>query len=66
MDRKQAHHVLPNKKGGWDIKKESSSKISAHFTTRERAIAAARIISQMEGTDLLIHGKGGEIERESY
>lgn len=52
-----AHHVLPNKNGGWDIKKTNAKRASRRFDTKKEAIEAARVMSKNEGTELIIHDK---------
>jgi hypothetical protein len=59
MERQEltTHHVLPNKNGGWDIKKTNAKRASRHFSTKKEAIDAAKIICENEGTELVIHDK---------
>ena len=56
------HHVLPNAKGGWDIKKAGSSQIIAHLKTKQEAVSKARSLSIEEHSELIIHNKNGRIE----
>ncbi|RMW99484.1 DUF2188 domain-containing protein [Legionella jordanis] len=56
------YHVLPNNQdGGWDIKRERAPLAIRHFHRQREAVAAARKMSQIAGTDLFIHGKDGKI-----
>lgn len=65
MAKSKSHHVVPNgEKGGWDIKKNGSSRSSGHSTTKEDAIKKAREISRNQGTELFIHGKDGKIQKK--
>ena len=59
--RAHQHHVVPNPKGGWDIKKDGSSKSIRHFRTKREAVAKAREISKNQKTELKIHNKDGKI-----
>ncbi len=67
MGRKGApgqHHIVPNKeKGGWDIQRAKGERASGHFEKKQEAIEKGREISQRQGTDLIIHGKDGKIQR---
>jgi hypothetical protein len=60
---KKSHHVVPNPKGGWNIKKGGAEKASNHFDLKQEAIDAARIISQNQKTELVIHNKDGKISQ---
>jgi uncharacterized protein YdaT len=55
------HHVLPNKNGGWDIKKGNSERASGHFNTKQEALARAREISINAKSELIVHNKDGSI-----
>ncbi len=68
MSRKaSSHHVVPNAKGGWDVKRAGANRISGHFNRKQEAIDAGRRISQNQGTELYIHGKNGKIqEKDSH
>lgn len=57
------HHVVPNPKGGWDVERSGAERASGHFDTKQKAIDAAREISQNQDTELVIHNKDGEIAR---
>lgn len=55
-------HVVPNPKGGWDVKKPGSSRASAHAATQEAATHRAReIVRNGGGGEVRIHGKDGRI-----
>ncbi|WP_258359434.1 DUF2188 domain-containing protein [Moorella sulfitireducens (nom. illeg.)] len=60
MPRK-THHVVPNPKGGWDIKKGGAERSSGHFETKQEAIKRAREISKNQGSELVIHNRNGQI-----
>ena len=55
------HHVVPNSKGGWDVKRNGGERASAHTDTKKDAISIARAISQNQKTELVIHNKDGRI-----
>lgn len=55
------HHVVPNSKGGWDIKKSGSERKSGHFDTKVEAVAKARELSIKAKSELVIHNKDGKI-----
>ncbi|OIQ10402.1 DUF2188 domain-containing protein [Neomoorella thermoacetica] len=60
MPRK-THHVVPNPKGGWDIKKGGAERSSGHFDTKQEAIKRAREISKNQESELVIHNRNGLI-----
>ncbi|MBC7088485.1 MAG: DUF2188 domain-containing protein [Tissierellales bacterium] len=64
MGKKGSHHVVPNKDGGWDVKKSGSQKASYHADKKAEAEKVAREISRNQGTELVIHGKDGKIQRK--
>lgn len=57
-------HVVPNPKGGWDIKKSGGERSSGHFNTKKEAIDRARQISQNQDSELVIHNKDGTISQK--
>lgn len=63
MPRKE-HHVVPNStRGGWDVERNGAKRVSAHADTKAEVERLGREISQHQGTELIIHGKNGEIQR---
>ena len=62
MTRK-TRHVVPGSYGGWDSKKGNADRASKHFETKKEAEDYSRKQSQKEGSELLIHGKDGKIQR---
>lgn len=64
MEKQGSHHVVPNPKGGWDIKKGGGQKSIKHTETKEAAEKIARGISKNQETELVIHGKDGKIQRK--
>jgi hypothetical protein len=66
MARKETH-VVPNPKGGWDIKRAGAERSSGHFDTKQPAVDRARQISQNQKTELVIHNKDGKIgQKDSH
>ncbi|RHW48453.1 DUF2188 domain-containing protein [Lactobacillus bombicola] len=60
-------HVVPNHKGGWDVKGEHNSKATVHTHTKAEAKDIARRISSNQDSELFIHGKDGKIQsRDSH
>jgi hypothetical protein len=57
----QTHHILPNPKGGWDVKKGGAGRASSHHDTKQDAIDTGRKVSQNQGTEFRIHNKDGRI-----
>lgn len=62
MSRK-THHVVPNSGGGWDVRKGGADRASRHFDTKRDAVDAGREISRNQGTEFVIHGQNGHIQR---
>lgn len=63
-----SHHIVPNSdRGGWDIRRNDSSRSSGHFERKQDAINTGRQISRNQKTELFIHGKDGKIQsRDSH
>lgn len=60
MPRK-THHVVPNPKGGWDVKRGGAERSSGHFETKKEAVERAREISRNQRTELVVHNRDGKI-----
>ncbi|STX37715.1 DUF2188 domain-containing protein [Legionella feeleii] len=56
-------HVVPNPKG-WANKKGGADKATSVHSTKKEAEKAARTQSKKEGSELVIHGKDGQIQRK--
>lgn len=63
MAKRKTHHVVPNSDGGWDVKKGGGKRSSGHYDTKQDAEQAARDISRNQGSELVIHGRDGKIQR---
>ena len=55
MARKE-HHIVPNSKGGWDVKRENAKRSSGHYETKKEAMEAGRRMSINQGTELIRRG----------
>lgn len=60
---RESHHIVHNPEGGWDVKRGGSSRSSGHHDTKREAETAGREISRNQGTELVIHGTDGRIQR---
>lgn len=55
-------HVVPNDKGGWDVKRPGGGRASSHHDTQADAIDRGReIVHNAGGGELRIHGRDGKI-----
>ncbi len=59
----KTHHVVPNPKGGWDVKRGGANRASSHHNTKNDAVGRGREISRNQKTELRIHNKDGRISR---
>lgn len=59
-------HVVPHD-SGWAVKGAGNSKATSIHRTQAEAAAQARSIAQNQSSEMLIHGKNGQIrEKNSY
>ena len=59
-----SREVVPNPKGGWDIKKPDAQRASGHFETQAAATDRAReILHNDGGGELRVHGRDGQIRK---
>ncbi|GAA0675141.1 hypothetical protein FHT00_002923 [Sphingomonas insulae] len=59
-------HVVPHS-GGWAVRGAGNSRVSSIHSTQAEAAQAARGTAQRQQSELLIHGRNGQIrERDSY
>lgn len=63
MAKRETRHVVPKHDGGWSSKKGGAEKASKNFETKKEAEKYSRELSKKEGSELLIHGKDGKIQR---
>ncbi len=57
----ETHHVVPNRNGGWDVRRGGSQRASGHYETKNEAIDAGRTVSRNQGTEFRIHNQDGRI-----
>ncbi len=63
---KKNQHVVPHD-GGWAVQGEGNSRATAVHDTQSAAIEQARDIARNNQSEILIHGRNGQIrERDSY
>ncbi|HMM46129.1 MAG TPA: DUF2188 domain-containing protein [Candidatus Macondimonas sp.] len=55
------HHIVPNPKGGWDLKRGGGERATSHHETKREAVDAGRKVSRAQGTELRIQNKDGRI-----
>lgn len=59
-------HVVPHG-DGWAVKGAGNSRATSVHDTQKGAAAAARRIATKQGSEMLIHGRNGQIrERNTY
>jgi Uncharacterized protein conserved in bacteria (DUF2188) len=59
-------HVVPHN-NGWAVKSAGASKAKSVHSTQQQAIDAGRDTAKARRSEILIHGKNGQIrERDSY
>ncbi|MDX7851240.1 DUF2188 domain-containing protein [Aeromonas caviae] len=59
-------HVVPTD-DGWGVRGEGNDRLTSRHDTQQQAIDAAREIAINQQSELLIHGRDGQIrERNSY
>lgn len=59
-------HVVPHD-GEWAVKGEGNSRATSVHSTQQEAIEHGREIAKNQQSELLIHGRDGQIrERNSY
>ncbi len=59
------YHVLPAKKGGWEVRKGGADRATGYFSTKGEAISRAKEISRSSGSELKIHSSDGRT-RQSH
>lgn len=63
---KKNQHVVPHK-DGWAVKGAGNTKATSVHRTQAQAISDAKEISQNQKSEMLIHGRNGQIrERNTY
>jgi Uncharacterized protein conserved in bacteria (DUF2188) len=59
----KTHHVVPNPKGGWSVKKGGATKASRTFLEKQSAVNYAKKVSKKSNTHLVVHKRDGTIQR---
>lgn len=63
---KRNQHVVPHD-NGWAVRGAGSRRATSVHQTQQQAIDAGRSISRNQGSELLIHGRNGQIRaRDSH
>lgn len=63
---KKNQHVVPHD-NGWAVRGAGSQRATSVHQTQQQAIDAGRSISRNQGSELLIHGRNGQIRaRDSH
>lgn len=66
MSKGKNQHVVPHS-DGWGVRGEGNGKVTRVTDTQREAIQIAREIAQNQQSELLIHGRNGQIrERDSF
>lgn len=61
MSNKRNQHVVPHE-GGWAVKGAGAQRATEVFDRKTEAVDRGRQIAINQGTELLIHGKDGQIQ----
>lgn len=60
-------HVTPRPDGKWQVKGAGNTRATAVTSTQKEAIGIAREIARNQQSELVIHGKNGQIrEKDSH
>lgn len=63
---KRNQHVVPHDRG-WAVRGAGAGRASSVHPTQQAAIDTARGIAQNQGSELLVHGRNGQIRaRDSH
>ena len=63
----QNQHVTPHPNGGWQVKGAGNSRATVRTSTQKEAIDIARVISQNQKSELVIHRPNGQIrDKDSH
>lgn len=65
MSSRNIHVVHRN--GEWIVRREGNTRATSIYSTQKDAVEAARKQAEIEGTEVVIHGRDGRIrERDNY
>jgi hypothetical protein len=59
------HHISPDSRGSWKVKKEGAERASRVFDKKEDAIRHGREMSKSHGIDLYVHRRDGTVESKA-
>ena len=67
MAKGKDQHVVPQGPGKWTVQGAGNTKPTKVTTTQKQAIEVAKDIATNQGSEVVIHGKDGQIrEKNSY
>jgi len=58
---KRNQHVVP-RDDGWALRGAGAERDTVHIDRKQDAVDRAREISQNQGTELVVHGRDGQIQ----
>lgn len=58
------HRLVHNPDGGWDVKRPGAQRVSVHAETKVEAERLGREISRNQGTEFVVYGLNGRIQRK--
>ncbi len=61
MSSKRNQHVVPHQ-GSWAVRGAGAHRVTETFDRKVEAVERGHEIAQNQGTELLIHGKDGQIQ----
>ena len=61
MSGKRNQHVVPHK-DGWAVRGAGAERATAVYPTKQPAVDKAREIARKNETELLVHGRDGQIQ----
>ncbi|MBI5450138.1 MAG: DUF2188 domain-containing protein [Gammaproteobacteria bacterium] len=60
---KRNQHVVPHSEG-WAVRGAGADRATAIHSTKQAAVDHAREIARNQGSELVIHGKDGQIQQK--
>ena len=65
MPKRVKYHVTPDGNGGWNVKRENSSRSSGNFENKNDAVQKAKEFAKNKPLgQIIIHKKDGKIQTE--
>lgn len=61
---KDTHYVIPNDKGGWNVKRGGATKSLRHFSNKGEAVKYGREVSKNQKTEFVIFHKNGTMPEQ--